>query len=73
MRFALLPTGRFITVMPRSFLRFLDARSAVKILPVEIGSWATPTMVMTLANRSLSPAAANFLATVRELATSLEA
>lgn len=72
MRFALLPSGPFVTVMPRSFLRYVGARYPVKVLALEIGTWAMPTMLLTLANRPESPATTKFIAIVRELARSLD-
>lgn len=70
-RYSLLATGRFVTVMPNSLLRFGAARASLKVLPVEIGRWDMPTMVLTLTNRSLSPAAKSFLNIVRSLARPL--
>lgn len=72
MRFALLPSGPFVTVMPRSFLRYVGNRYPVKVLPIEIGKWAMPTMILTLAKRPQSPATTKLLAIVRELARSLD-
>ena len=70
-RYTLLATGRFVTVMPRSLLRYAAARSALKVLPIELGRWLMPTMVLTVADHSLSPAAETFLGIVRELARPL--
>ena len=69
-RHSLLATGRFVTVMPHSFLRF-GATEALKVLPIPLGQWSMPTMILTLASRSLSPAAQTFLQAVRELAREL--
>jgi DNA-binding transcriptional LysR family regulator len=69
-RHSLLATGRFVTVMPHSFLRF-GATQALKALPIPLGQWSMPTMILTLASRSLSPAAHTFLQVVRELAREL--
>ena len=66
-RYTLLATGRFVTVMPRSTLRFVAARAALKVLPIEIGKWEMPTMILTLANRNPSPVVETFLDIVREL------
>jgi DNA-binding transcriptional LysR family regulator len=71
-RYTLLATGRFVTVMPHSLLRFGAGRSSLKVLPIEIGQWTMPTMLLTLANRSLSPAAKTFLDIVRELCRPLD-
>ena len=71
-RYTLLARGRFVTVMPGSLLRFGSARSALRVLPVELGRWRMPVVVLTLAKRSLSPAAKTFLDIVRELARPLQ-
>ena len=71
-RYTLLATGRFVTVMPGSMLRYAAARSLLKVLPVEIGRWAMPTMVLTLANRPLSPASTKFVEILRELSRPLD-
>jgi DNA-binding transcriptional LysR family regulator len=71
LRYRLLATGRFVTVMPQSLLRFGTARTVVKVLPVEIGRWSMPTMVLSLASRSLAPAARTMLEIVRELSAPL--
>lgn len=70
-RYTLLATGRFVTVMPHSVLRFGAARAALKVLPIEIGRWPTPVMILRLVNRGLSPAVQTFLDIVRELAAPL--
>lgn len=70
-RYTLLATGRFVTVMPHSLLCFGGTRQLVKVLPVEIGQWHAPTTVITLANRSLSPTAEAYLDIVRELSRPL--
>ena len=71
MRYNLLATGRFVTVMPHSLLPFAKHRSMVRVLPVPLPLWRTPTMILTLQGRTLGPAARLFLATVRELAKPL--
>jgi DNA-binding transcriptional LysR family regulator len=71
LRYALLSTGRFVTVMPHSFLHFSNARSPLKTLPIEIEPWQIPTAIMTLSKRPLSPATNTFLDIVRELARPL--
>lgn len=70
-RHTLLASGRFVTVMPHSLLMFSTAHRSLKVLPVEIGRWAMPTMILTLANRSLNPAASAFLDLLRESARPL--
>lgn len=66
-RFALLASGQFITLMPSSYWHFAHGRKDLKVLPVDIGRWHTPTMMLTLRNRSLSPAVLAFQDIVRDL------
>jgi DNA-binding transcriptional LysR family regulator len=73
LRYSLLTTGRFITLMPHSLLRFGAHRAFVKVLPIEMPRWTTATMVLTLKNRSSSPLARLFLETLRELSQPLAA
>lgn len=70
-RHTLLASGRFVTVMPHSLLRFSAAMRSLKVLPIEVGKWEMPTMILTLANRTLNPSAGAFLDLVREIARPL--
>ncbi len=69
-RYNLIETGRFVTVVPHSLLPFTHHRQ-LRILPIELPRWQTATMVLTLRGRTLAAAAQLFLATLRELAQSL--
>ena len=71
LRNALLATGRFITVVPGSVLRFGIERSLLKILPVELPRWQLPVSIITLKNRTLSPVAQLFIDYAREVAKPL--
>jgi DNA-binding transcriptional LysR family regulator len=73
LRYGLLATGRFITVMPHSLLRFGAHRTLIKVLPIDMPRWNTATMVLTLKNRGSSPLARLFLQTLRELSQPLAA
>ena len=66
-RFALLASGQFITLMPSSYWHFAPGRKDLKVLPVDMGRWHTPTMMLTLRNHSLSPAVQVFQDIVRDL------
>ena len=70
-RNALLATGRFITAVPGSVLRFGIERSLLKILPVELPRWQLPISIITLKNRTLSPIAQLFIDCAREVAKPL--
>jgi DNA-binding transcriptional LysR family regulator len=67
----LLATGRYVTVMPQSVLRFGPQRTWFKVLPIDLPRWRLPVSIMTLKNRTLSPVAQLFIERARELARSL--
>jgi len=71
-RHKLLTTGRFVTVMPHSMLRFVARRPELRILPIELPMWHTPTMIITLRNRTLGPAANILMAEIRLLAEQVD-
>jgi DNA-binding transcriptional LysR family regulator len=66
-RMHLLATGRFVTIMQRSVLRYNAKRWALKALPIELAVPAVPLASFTLSNRTLSPAVERFLEHAREL------
>ena len=71
LRYSLLATGRYLTVMPSTVLKFCPGRGAVKALPVELPRWPIPTVVTTLRHRSLSPVATLFIERARQLSAGL--
>jgi DNA-binding transcriptional LysR family regulator len=74
LRYRLLAEDGYVTLMPRSLLRFgAAARFPLKVLPIDIPSWPTPTMILSLANRSLTPVASTFLDIVRDVSRRLDA
>ncbi|EHP40298.1 Pep2 [Cupriavidus basilensis OR16] len=68
MRNQLLATGRFVTVLPESVLRYNARQWALKALPVDLGVAARCVAVVTLKNRTVSPVAELFVQHVREAA-----
>jgi DNA-binding transcriptional LysR family regulator len=70
-RVNLLATGRFITILPASALRFPKTRPELKILPVKLPKAHVRTGIVTLKNRTLSPVAQLFIEHAREVAKSL--
>lgn len=62
-----LANGPFITAIPQSVARF----SALKTLPVKLPVRPWPVNVVTLKNRSVSPAAERFIACAREFAKAM--
>jgi DNA-binding transcriptional LysR family regulator len=71
MRISLLATGRFVTIFPASAFRFLNKRSDLKILPVELPTALRPNGIVTLKNRAPSPVAKLFIDCAREVAKPL--
>ena len=71
MRCSLLASGRFLTVLPRSVLRFPVKHPFIKELPVEMPIASGPIGILTLKNRALSPVAQLFIACAREVARPL--
>jgi len=70
LHYHLLSTGRFLTMLPLSMLRF-GKHLPLKSLPVDIPTNPYPTAIITLKNRTLSPLAQLFIACARETAKPL--
>jgi DNA-binding transcriptional LysR family regulator len=71
LRTRLLETGRYVTMLPRSILVFGGELPHVKILPVSVPGIAPVTEILTLKNRTLSPAAQLFIQCARDVAKSM--
>ncbi len=69
----LLSTGRYLGLMWSWTLRFNPSAWSFKALPVELGIPSRPVAIVTLKNRTLSPAVEIFIAEARELANSMSA
>lgn len=67
-RVSLLATNRYLTILPESVLRFPAIDPRIKLLPVELPLRRMPIGVITLKNRTLSPAAKLFIDCAREMA-----
>ena len=70
-RINLLASGRFLTILARSTLRFSTGRPKFKVLPVELPSSPVLVGIVTLKNRTLSPVARLFIEHARELTKAL--
>jgi DNA-binding transcriptional LysR family regulator len=68
MQVSLAQTGRFLAVLPASFLRFSAARTSLKVLPVALKVQPPPIGVATLKQRTISPVAKLFIETLRDTA-----
>jgi DNA-binding transcriptional LysR family regulator len=68
MQVSLARTGRYLAVLPTSFLKFSTERSTLKILPVRLDIQPPPIGVATLKHRTISPVANVFVGMLREVA-----
>jgi len=66
----LVGNGEFITALPGSVLRIYRKRHSLKALPIEL-SVHPPVAIVTLTNRTLSPAVQSFIQCARDVAKSL--
>ena len=71
LRYSLLATGRFLTMVPASVLQFGPVRTELKVLPIELPRWQMPYVIVTLKNRSLSAVAQLFIDCLRDIARPL--
>src|SRR5215208_526393 len=70
-RSALLATGRFLTIIPSSVLKFSVNNPVLKRLSVELPTTERPVGIITLKNRTISPVAQLFIDCAREVAKTL--
>jgi DNA-binding transcriptional LysR family regulator len=63
----LLGTGRYLTVLHESLLRYSDLGRHLKVLPVKLPYEPTPVAIVTLKNRTLSPVARLFIDCARKV------
>jgi DNA-binding transcriptional LysR family regulator len=69
-RFQLLATGRFLTVIAGCVLRRNAERWSLTALPVDFGMPRLPIAIVTLKNRTLSPTSQRFIEHARAAAKS---
>jgi DNA-binding transcriptional LysR family regulator len=67
----LLEKGRFLTLFPRSVLRFSARPMSIKVLPIELPALLAPVGIVTLKNRTISPVARLFIECARRIAKPL--
>jgi len=67
----LLVTGRFLTVLPDSVLRYNAKQWSLKALPVDLGVKPRPVAIVTLKNRTVSPVVQLFVEHVRAVAKTM--
>jgi len=66
MRTNLVGSGHFIATFPKSVARYYADRFSLKVLPVELPSKPWPLVVLTLQNRTSSPAVQRLLDHIRD-------
>jgi DNA-binding transcriptional LysR family regulator len=66
MYFALLNSGPFLAMMPRSVLTFTPESQSIRTLSVKVPVKSRPVALVTLKGRTLSPAAQLFIQSLRE-------
>jgi DNA-binding transcriptional LysR family regulator len=71
LRYGLLASGRYVTMIPDSALHYGPQRAAIRILPIKLPRWQVPTCVVTLRDRTLSPLAQIFIDCLHDLAKPL--
>jgi len=64
----LVASGRFVTTLPTSILRFAGRDLSLKVLPIKLPAQPRPVAIITLKNRTLSPVAKLFIECVHQLA-----
>jgi DNA-binding transcriptional LysR family regulator len=64
----LLATGRYLTVLPESVLRYNAKQWSLKALPLDLGMKPMAVTIVTLKNRTVSPAVQLFVEQVRAVA-----
>jgi DNA-binding transcriptional LysR family regulator len=64
-------SGRFVTTLPTSILRFNGNNLALKVLPIRLPNQLRPVGVVTLKNRTPNPVARLFIECVRGIAKPL--
>jgi DNA-binding transcriptional LysR family regulator len=67
-RMSLLATGRFVTIVPASALKFPAVRPEIKALPLQLPKPRAPSGIVTLKSRALCPVAQLFIDCAREVA-----
>jgi len=70
LRYGLLATGRFVTMIPDSALHY-GPRAPIRVLPIKLPRWHVPTCIITLKDRTLSPLAQLFIDRLHKLAKPL--
>jgi DNA-binding transcriptional LysR family regulator len=69
--YAMVATGRYLGMFPRSLLHFGGKRFAIKVLPVKLPIEPPPVAIVTLKSRTMTPAVERFIDCLRTVAKPL--
>jgi DNA-binding transcriptional LysR family regulator len=67
----LLATGRFLTIIANSFLRYNSKRWSLSALPIDLKVSSQPHSIVLLKNRTLSPVVHLFISELRQVGKSI--
>jgi DNA-binding transcriptional LysR family regulator len=67
----LLATGRFLTVLPDTVLRYNATQWSLKALPIELGARPRPVAIVTLRKRTVAPVVQLFIEHLRAVAKAM--
>lgn len=65
LRASLLGTGRYVSVMPKTLMKIEGSRMGLKVLPIQLAARKWPIVLVTLKDRTLRPAARQFIDLLR--------
>lgn len=68
---ALLSSGRYLSILPGSMLRYCAKQMSLKVLPVELQARPAPVGIISLKKRTMSPVARMFIEQARIVARPL--
>jgi hypothetical protein len=60
-------------VVPNALLAFSDQHAGLRVQPIALPVWSSPTMIITIGGRSLPPAEDLLIDTLRRMARSFNA
>jgi DNA-binding transcriptional LysR family regulator len=71
LRNQLLATGRYVTMLPDSILRYTAKQYSLKTLPIDLGIKPWPIAILTLKNRTVGPVVQLFIEHLRAVARAI--
>jgi len=71
LRNQLLATGRYVTMLPDSILRYTAKQYSLKLLPIDLRIKPWPIAILTLKNRTVGPVVQLFIENLRAVAKSI--